>query len=68
MLDYFLKGHPDVNRSEFILWNNKEITIENKSIFWASLFEKGICLVQNLLDETGNSGPLMIYKLNITFT
>ena len=51
-----------------LLWNNKEITIENKSIFWAPLFEKGICLVQDLLDETGNSGPLMIYKLNITFT
>ena len=38
MLDYFKElctGHPDVYRGEFILWNNKEITIENKSIFWA---------------------------------
>ena len=32
MLDYFKElstGHPDVYRSEFILWNNKQITIEN---------------------------------------
>jgi len=56
MLDYFKelrKGHPNVYRSEFILWNNKEITIENKSIFWAYLFEKGICFLQDTLDENG---------------
>ena len=33
--------------------NNKEITIENKSIFWAHLIEKGICFVHDLLDENG---------------
>ena len=56
MLDYFKElrtGHPYVYRSEFILWNNKEITIENKSIFWAHLFEKEICFFQDLLDENG---------------
>ena len=50
MLDYFKElrtGHPDVYKSEFILWNNKEITIENKSIFWTHLFEKGICFIQD---------------------
>ena len=54
MLDYFKElrtGHPDICRSKFILWNDKEITIENKSIFWAHLFEKGICFVQDLSDE-----------------
>ena len=58
MLDYYFKelrtGHPDGYRREFILWNNEEITIENKSIFWAHLFEKGICFVEDLLDENGN--------------
>ena len=56
MLDYFKElctGHPDVYRGEFILWNNKEITMENKSIFWAHLFEKEICFFQDLLDENG---------------
>ena len=54
MLDYFKElrtGHPE--KSKLILWNNKEITIENKSIFWAHLFEKGICFVQDLLDKNG---------------
>ena len=51
MLDYFKElrtGHPDVYRNEFILWNNKQVTIEKKSIFWAHLFEKEICFVQDL--------------------
>ena len=39
--------------SEFILWNNKEITIESKSIFWKYLFEKGIYFVQDLLNKDG---------------
>ena len=50
MLDYFKElrtGHPDVYKSKFILWNNKEITIENKSIFWTHLFEKGMCFIQD---------------------
>ena len=50
MLDYFKElrtGDSDVYRSEFIFWNNKKITIENKSIIWAHLFEKEICLVQD---------------------
>ena len=37
MLEYFkeLRGtYTDEYKSEFILWNNKHITIENKSIFW----------------------------------
>ena len=71
MLDNFKElrtGHPDVYRSELGLWNNKEITIENKSIFWAHLFEKGICFVEDLLAKTENSCPLIIYQLNITFT
>ena len=40
MLDYFKElraGHPDIYKSEFILWNNKEITIENKSILGTSV-------------------------------
>ena len=54
MLDYFKEvrsGYPDVYNSEFILWNNKEITIESKSIFLRCLFEKGIYFVQNLLNR-----------------
>ena len=56
MLDYFKElhaGHPDIYKSEFILWNNKEIGIENKSIFWAHLSEQGIYFVHDLLDKHG---------------
>ena len=56
MLDYFKElraGNPDIYKSEFILWNNKEITIENKSIFCAHLSEQGICFVHDLLDKNG---------------
>ena len=54
MLEYFKElrsGYPDLYNSEFILWNNKEITIESKSIFWKYLFEKGIYFVQDLLNK-----------------
>ena len=43
MLDYFKElgtGHPDVYRSEFILWNNKQITIEN--ILGTSFWERNL--------------------------
>ena len=45
MLDYFKElrsCYPDVYNSAFILWNNKEITTESKSIFWKYLFGKEI--------------------------
>ena len=57
MLDYFKEvrsGYSDVYNSEFIiLWNNKEITIESKFIFWKRSFEKGIYFVQDLLNRDG---------------
>ena len=65
MLDYFKEvrsGYPDVYNSEFVLWNNKEITIESKSIFWKCLFEKGIYFVQDLLNRDGNFLSLEIIQ------
>ena len=56
MLDYLEEvrsGYPDVYNSEFILWNNKDITIESKSIFWKCLFEERIYFVQDLLNRDG---------------
>ena len=44
----------DVYNSEFILWNNKEITTElSKSIFCKYLFENGFYFVQDLLHKDG---------------
>jgi len=42
-----------VFNSDLILWNNKEITIESKSVFWKCLFEKGIYFIQDLLNRDG---------------
>ena len=46
-------NYQDLYKSKFIIWNNKETTKENKSIYWKHLFEKGICFVHDLLDENG---------------
>ena len=40
-------------RRKFVLWNNREIKIEAKTLFWKTWFEKGIYLVQDLLNEAG---------------
>ena len=40
-------------RRKFVLWNNREIKIEGKTLFWKTWFEKGIFLVQDLLNEDG---------------
>ena len=46
-------SYQDLYKSKFIIWNNKEITIENKSIYWKHLLEKGLCFVHDLRDENG---------------
>ena len=38
---------------KFILWNNKEITIDQKTLFWKTWYERGIYYVQDLLSEDG---------------
>ena len=66
MLDYFNElrsSYTDMYKSEFILWNNKHITIENRSIFWRNLFERGICFVRDLLDKNGQFLSLEKFQL-----
>lgn len=56
LLEYFqeLVNMYDLDqRRKFVLWNNKEIKIEGKTLFWKTWFEKGIYLVQDLLNEDG---------------
>ena len=36
------------------VWNNKHICVDNKSIFYRSLFEKGIITLENLVSESNN--------------
>ena len=53
---------------EFILWNNKSITIDNATLFWKSWFERGVVSVKDMLNSEGNflSYEEFSDKFNIT--
>ena len=51
-------------RWKFVLWNNREIKIEGKTLFWKTWFEKGIYLVQDLLNQTENSCLYRSFRIN----
>ena len=57
LLDYFQQlrsNYEDPLKREFILWNNKDINIENKSVFWRAWWDKNVLFVQDLLNNQGN--------------
>ena len=56
MLDYFKElrqVNQDSYKSDLILWNNQDITIEGKSLFWKRWTENGIYYIQDILNENG---------------
>ena len=57
LLDYFSElrdqYRDDCFKGDLIIWNNKDITIEGKSLYWKTWSECGICFVQDLLKNTG---------------
>ena len=56
MLEHFqelVNVYDGVQRRKFVLWNNREMKIEGITLFWKAWFEKGIYLVQDLLNEDG---------------
>ena len=57
LLQYFQEFKNKTNifpYGEFLLWNNKAITIENSSVFWKSWFKRKIIYVQDVLNAEGN--------------
>ena len=52
-----------VQRRKFVLWNNREIKIEGKTLFWKTWFAKGIYLVQDLLNEDGKFLSLQEFQV-----
>ena len=60
-----------MHQKTFILWNNKDITSEGKSIYWKAWFDKDIHFVQDLLNKNGNFLSLSElndkYKLKTNF-
>ena len=58
MLDYFkeLRQVPvnqDSYESDLLLWNNQNITIEGKLLFWKRWAENRIYYIQDILNENG---------------
>ena len=56
MLEYFKElrlNRQDKYKSDLVLWNNQDITIEGKSLFWKSWTENGIYYIQDILNENG---------------
>ena len=54
MLKYFKElrlNRQDKYKSDLVLWNNQDITIEGKSLFWKSWTENGIYYIQDILNE-----------------
>ena len=57
LLDHFQElrsNYEDALKREFILWNNRDITIENKSVFWKAWRDRNVLFVQDLLNNQGN--------------
>ena len=49
LLGYFqqlISAYGEDQRTKFILWNNKDISIDQKTLFWKTWFERGIYYVQ----------------------
>ena len=57
LLDYFSElrdqYRDDCFKGDLIIWNNQDITIEGKSLYWKKCRECGIYFVQDLLKNTG---------------
>ena len=49
-----LNNFEDMHQKTFILWNNKDITIDGKSVYWKAWFDKDIDFVEDLLNKNGN--------------
>ena len=57
LLQYFQEFKNKTNifpYGEFLLWNNKAITIESSSVFWRSWFRQKVIYVQDVLNAEGN--------------
>jgi len=57
LLDHFQElrsNYEDPLKREFILWNNRDITIENKSVFWKAWRDGNVLFVQDLLNNQRN--------------
>ena len=75
LLDYYFKElhlyFQDEYNSDLILWNNRDITIEGKSLYWKHWVASGIYFIHDILNEQGKYLTYeefkCKYKININF-
>ena len=71
MLSWFRESFPPNEMTKYVIWNNKNILINGKSLFWNNFFEKDITMISQLLDQ--NAQPMNmndlknIYNIEINF-
>ena len=56
-----------IKKQNIILFNNKEILVGGKQIFWSEWFKKGIISIKDLLDETANLLTFQAFSLKPVF-
>ena len=42
---------PCTKKTIYIIWNNKDIEIDNKTLFFRTWFDKGVSTLENLVDQ-----------------
>ena len=71
LLEYFQElrrsNYEDPLKREFILWNNRDVNIENKSVYWNAWRDKNVMFIQDLPNDQGNclSPQEFVVKYNI---
>ena len=61
----FRDGFDSGKERQFILWNNKQIRINNRHIFYGKFFENGIIYVKDLLFDTDATNSFKIVSSKI---
>ena len=66
----FRNAFSDIYYSSYVIWNNKDIRIGNKPVFYKTYFDCGIIYLKDVLLTLDNVRPLEIFKsrgLNTNF-
>ena len=71
MLSWFRESFPPNEIAKYVLWNNKNIVINGKSLFWKNFFENNITMISQMLKQNNqlmNLNDLRdIYDIQINF-
>ena len=58
----FRKKFSDINYAQTIIWNNKDIRIDNRSVLCKSYYENRIVYIRDLMSESDNKQSHGVYR------